>query len=96
MIIKDEEEKNNNLGVLEALLFSLSVSLDSLSIGVALGLQKENIILASIIFSVCSFLFTALGLSIGKRIREKLTNKTNLLGVIILFFLALKYIIKSI
>lgn len=96
MIIKDEEEKNNNLGVLEALLFSISVSLDSLSIGVALGLQKENIILASIIFSVCSFLFTVLGLSIGKRIREKLTNKTNLLGVIILFFLALKYIIKSI
>lgn len=96
MLIKDEEEKNTSLSILEALLFSLSVSLDSLSIGVALGFQKENIVLAGIIFSICSFLFTILGLCIGKRIKERVNNKTNLLGVIILFFLSLKYIIKSI
>ena len=98
MIIDTKEKKfiERELLKLEMLLFAFTVSIDSFSIGIALGLQKSNIILAGIVFALCSFVFTFMGLKLGKIIKEKFNSKINLIGAIILLVISIKYLIEGI
>ena len=90
---KEEKIKINIINFLTIIIISFSVSIDSLSIGFALSLLKNNVILASIIFSLISFLFSISGLFIGKLLKIKYNKIANYIGIIILLLLALKYLI---
>lgn len=73
---------------------SLTVSLDSLLVGLALSLQDNNIFLVGLIFAFTSAFFSALGLYLGQRIRYKYHNLATYIGISILLVLALKYLIS--
>lgn len=73
-------------------LISLSVSLDSFSTGLGLSAITNNYILSGSIFSVCSFIFTFLGLLIGKYSGKKLGIYANVMGIILLLTLGLIHI----
>lgn len=90
-ISKDEEIKCPITNILSIIFFSLTVSLDSFSVGLALSLLNNNIYLAFIIFSITSAIFTLLGLLIGKYLSKKFEKKAIYFGIVILFLLALKY-----
>jgi len=92
---KKEEEKVFLLHFSTILLIALTVSIDSLTVGFAFGLTKENIYLASSIFMFLSSTFTALGLILGKRIQEKYQNKGKIIGIILMIGLSLKYLFTS-
>lgn len=77
---------------LSILFFSLTVSIDSFSVGIALGITKNYTSVAFIIFSIVSATFTLLGLLLGKYLSQKLEKKATYFGIIILVLLALKYI----
>ena len=68
-----------------------SVSIDSLSVGIALGTHNENIILAGTLFAITSFTFTLVGLNIGKFLTLKFGKIANVIGSVLLFILALSY-----
>lgn len=80
-IIIDKNEKPQKI-ILNPLLFSLAVSIDSYSIG--LSINKNEIFIASIIFSIISFLFTMLGLKIGNKIYHNYEQKGKTISIIIL------------
>ena len=88
------EEETSILTNINILLISLSVSIDSLSVGIALGLNNELIYLASTIFSIISFLFTYVGLILGKKLNSKYKNISTYIGIILLLIVALKYLIN--
>ena len=88
------EEETSILNIINILLISLSVSLDSFSVGIALGLNNELIYIASTIFSLTSLTFTYLGLILGKKINSKYKNISTYIGIIILIIVALKYLIN--
>lgn len=93
MILSIKEEKNIKIdNIIEIIIFSLTVSIDSFSVGVALGITKANILLCSIIFSITSLIFTFIGLMIGKYLNKKYGEKSTIIGIIILFIISLKYI----
>lgn len=71
-------------------ILSLSVSIDSFTTGMGLRAITDNNILASVIFSLCSFTFTYLGLSIGNYVSKHLGVYANILGIILLITLGLK------
>ena len=87
-----KEEKIFTLNLINMLLISLSVSLDSLSTGFGLEAITNDIILAGFIFSICSFSFTFIGLLIGKYSNEKLGIYGNVLGIILLLIISLLHI----
>lgn len=82
----------NSIGIL---LFSFGVSLDSFSIGLGLEAITNNLLLSSTVFSVCSFSFTYLGLSLGKYINKVFEKYSYLIGTIILFIIGLCFLFKS-
>ena len=89
MSFKDEEAKNELGGILEIVLFAIAVSIDSFSVGIALALEGENLIISGIVFSQVSALFTFLGLLLGKFLSKKTGKISKTIGIVILFILAI-------
>lgn len=87
-----KEEKEYNLSLIGMLLFAFGVSLDSFSTGLGLIVITNNYYIAMIIFSLCSFSFTYLGLTIGKYTNKLLGVYSNVIGAILLIIIGLIYI----
>ena len=91
--IKDEENTSSINTIFDILLFSVAVSLDSLMVGIALSLEKGNIILAGLIFCIVSFIFTISGLSLGNFFSKRAGKLSKIIGIIILIVISLKYLL---
>ena len=77
----------------EFFLFAFAVSIDSFSVGITLTDLGKNVILSPIIFSLSSFIFTLLGLSIGNKIEKLLGKIATIVGGVILVIIGLVYMI---
>ena len=93
-LYKNRNEENNSiLNNLTILLIAFSVSIDSFTVGIVFGLNSEFIVISSIIFSLTSFIFTYLGLTLGKKLKDKYKKHSTYLGIILLLIVAFKYLI---
>ncbi len=91
-LVKKEEMKLN-LNTLGMFLFALGVSLDSFSVGLGLEALTNNRYLAMLIFSICSFTFTFMGVILGRYASKVMGTYANILGIIILFILGFSHLI---
>lgn len=89
-----EEKTEYNLSILNILVFSLLVSIDSFSLGIGINYITENIYLASIIFSFLSSLFTFLGFRLGKYLSIKAEKQAKYFGIVILFTVIIYFLCK--
>ena len=87
-----KEEKSYNLSLAGMFLFAIGVSLDSFSTGLGLNAITDKIYMAMSIFSVCSFCFTYLGLTLGKYTNRLLGVYSSLIGAIFLIIIGIIYI----
>ena len=95
-MIIDSFKKEENIKIMtikEMILFGLAVSLDSFSVGIGLEALTKNYILSISMFSLSSFIFTYIGLTIGKKINNLIGQISTLIGGLILIFIGLTYII---
>ncbi|WP_226036294.1 manganese efflux pump MntP [Aquibacillus saliphilus] len=74
------------------ILFSLSVSLDSFSVGLSLGMSGVKTFLALLLFGIASTILTWTGLLLGRKARGLLGVYSELLGGSILCAFGLKII----
>lgn len=95
MIIESfkKQEKVKKMNLKELILFGLAVSIDSLSTGIGLNTITQNYIASVTIFSLTSFIFTYLGLILGKKINNIIGKISTLIGGIILIIIGIMYII---
>ena len=95
-MIIDSIKKTDNIKIMNIksmIIFGLSVSIDSFSIGLGIATISDNIIYSSLIFSLTSFIFTLMGLLIGKKINKIFGNISTLIGGAILILIAIIYIV---
>ena len=84
-----DETAEINLNIIGIIIFALSVSIDSFSVGLGINDITNNYYIASIIFALCSAAFTYLGIIIGKY-RSKLIGKyAIILGIFLLLILGI-------
>lgn len=88
-----KEENVKKMTLKEMFLFGFTVSIDSLSLGIGLESIYKNIFLASLVFMITSFLFTYIGLDLGKKINEIIGKISTIIGGIILLLVGLFYLI---
>ncbi len=86
--IKDETA-NIKVSIIDLLIFALSVSIDSFSVGLGINDITNNYFLASIIFAFCSASFTYLGIIIGKYSSKLIGKYAIILGILLLLFLGI-------
>lgn len=82
---REERKVSSILSLKDILLFSLAVSLDSFSVGVA---QQKFVLLAPIFFAIFSCFFTYLGLRLGKKLYSFLGKVAIIIGGIFFCLLA--------
>ena len=92
MCITKKEKLDPLKSIIEILLFSLAVSLDSFSVGLGLKAITNNIYKASSIFSITAGIITYLGLILGHKISQKVGYLAPTLGGIFLILIGLLYI----
>ena len=87
--------KEISLNKYGALFFSFGVSIDSFTIGLGLKAITDNLLLSSSVFSICSFSFTFLGLTLGKYINKILKKYSYLIGTLLLFSLGILFLCQG-
>lgn len=95
-MIIDSFKKEDNIKIMtlkEMILFGLAVSIDSFSVGIGLKAITNNYILSVLSFSLSSFIFTYIGLNIGKKINNLIGKISTLIGGITLLIIGIIYII---
>lgn len=85
-IKKEDKIEISKIGFI---IFGLSVSIDSLTIGIGLKAITNQFFLSSLTFSLTSTIFTFLGLSLGNIIGGNLGSYSKILGGIILIIIAI-------
>ncbi|MBR5662120.1 MAG: manganese efflux pump [Bacilli bacterium] len=78
-------EKENTKSYINPVIFAFSVSLDSFTIGISL--DKSKILIASLIFSITSFLFSYFGFIIANKIRKKFSKNLKFISIGILLII---------
>ena len=93
MIISSIKKEDNTmlLSLLSFILFAFSVSIDSFSVGIGLKGINNNYLQVSIIFSLCSFIFTYIGLILGTKLSDLVGRYAKTIGGIILIGLGIYY-----
>ena len=89
-----KKEDNLNISLLGFFMFGLSVSIDSLTVGISLKAITDNFFISSIIFSLSSLIFTYIGLILGNVIGKKIGTYSKIVGGIILIVIAVIMFIK--
>lgn len=87
---EDCDKSIDNLGII---LFGFAVSLDAFSVGITLPNITNQYLLSSIIFSICSFIFTYAGLLLGSKINKIIGSLSTLIGGIFLILVGILYVI---
>lgn len=95
MIIESlkKEEIVKKTRLLDLLLFGLAVSMDSFSVGIGLNAISRKKLFCSIIFSLTSFIFTYLGLNLGKKINQWIGKISTILGGLVLIIIGIVYLL---
>ena len=94
IISNSKKEDRMEVTKIGFLVFGLSVSLDSLTVGIGLKAITSSYLLSSIVFSISSLIFTYLGLILGNIIGNKIGSYSKLTGGIILISIAIIMFIK--
>ena len=91
---RKEQEEVKYMKISEMLLFGFAVSIDSFSVGIGLNSISNNFIMCSSIFSITSFIFTYIGLKLGKKLNLLIGKIATFIGGISLILLGIIYVIK--
>lgn len=90
----EEKPKIRDLNIIGTLLFAISVSFDSFSVGIGINYMYDNIFLVVSLFCLISFLFTLFGFCLGKKVNEKIGKFSFILGGLTLFIYSLIMLTK--
>jgi len=74
------------------LVFALSVSIDSFSVGISLGMFATDILLTVLLFGLVGGIMSVLGLSLGRRVSYSMGEYGEAFGGVILFVFGLLFI----
>ena len=89
-----KKEEKLNISLIGFFMFGLSVSIDSLTVGIGLKAITNHYLLSSIVFSLSSLTFTYIGLVLGNVIGKKIGTYSKIAGGIILIVIAIIMFIK--
>ena len=94
IISKSKEEDKFEISKLGFLIFGLSESIDSLTVGIGLKAITDNFLISSTIFSITSLIFTYLGLTFGNLIGNKIGSYSKIIGGIVLIIISILLFLK--
>ena len=92
----EESEKNSdNFSFKELTLLAIATSIDAFAVGITYAVLKTDILIPIIMIGVVAFIFTIIGLYLGKKIGNYFGDKFEILGGAILILLGFKILLEG-
>ena len=88
------EKRNDKIDFKTMIILALATSIDALAVGITFAFFKVNLPLAVTLIGVITFALSILGVLIGNKFGDKLQNKAELTGGIILILIGLKILLE--
>ena len=88
------EKRNDRIDIKTMLILAIATSIDALAVGVTFAFFKTNIIFAVSVIGIITFALSILGVVIGNKFGDKLQNKAELTGGVILILIGLKILLE--
>ncbi len=92
---KEENDNTDCYGFKTMLLMAIATSIDALAVGIGFAMLPNLNITAAVLFiAVTTFVLSAIALKIGNFFGEKLKNRAEFLGGVILIIMGLKILLE--
>ena len=92
--LEHERKKFNPLDFSTLLLLAIATSIDALAAGLGLALLKNSIILVATLIGLVTFGLSFIGVFIGHKIGDRLNNKIEIVGGLILISIGSKILLE--
>ncbi|AMD17411.1 membrane protein [Methanobrevibacter sp. YE315] len=89
----DEDEITDQFSFKEVTLLAIATSIDAFAVGITIALLKDSILISSFIIGIVAFLFSIVGVYIGKRIGHFVGDKFQIVGGVILILIGIKILL---
>jgi len=90
----ESDDRNDNLDIKTMLILSIATSIDAFAVGITLAFLKTNIFSSIIIIGIITFILAIVGVKIGNKFGDRLQNKAEIAGGIILIIIGLKILLE--
>lgn len=91
--LDSDEEITDNFSFKEVTLLAVATSIDAFAVGLTYAILGSEILIPSIIIGIVAFLFTLLGIFIGKKIGDYFGGRFQILGGVILILIGIKILL---
>lgn len=88
------EKRNDKIDFKTMIILAIATSIDALAVGITFAFFKVNLPLAVTLIGAITFVLSILGVLIGNKFGDKLQNKAELTGGIILIIIGLKILLE--
>ncbi|MCQ2977635.1 MAG: manganese efflux pump MntP family protein [archaeon] len=92
---EEDEEEDDKFSFKELTLLAIATSIDAFAVGVTYAMLKTDILIPIIIIGITAFIFTIVGIIIGKKIGNYFGDKMEIIGGVILILLGVKILLEG-
>ena len=77
----------------EVTLLAIATSIDAFAVGITIALIKDPILISSIIIGVVAFIFSVIGILLGRKIGDYVDDRFQIMGGVILILIGIKILL---
>lgn len=89
----ENEEITDHFSFKEVTLLAIATSIDAFAVGITIALIKDPVLISSVIIGIVAFLFSVVGVFIGKKLGNYVGDKFQILGGVILILIGIKILL---
>ena len=91
----DLDDDEDTFSFSELTLLAVATSIDAFAVGVTYAVLKIDILIPVIIIGLVAFIFTVIGIYLGKKIGDYFGDKFEILGGVILILLGCRILLEG-
>ena len=89
----DDEEITDHFSFREVTLLAIATSIDAFAVGITIALLNDPILISSAIIGIVAFIFSIVGIFIGKKLGNYVGDKFQIIGGVILILIGIKILL---
>jgi len=89
----DDEEITDNFSFREVTLLAVATSIDAFAVGITIALLNDPLMISCAIIGIVAFIFSIIGIFIGKKLGDYVGDKFQILGGVILILIGIKILL---
>ena len=89
----DDEEITDHFSFKEVTLLAIATSIDAFAVGITFALLNDPILISALIIGIVAFLFSIVGIFLGRKLGDYIGDKFQILGGVILILIGIKILL---